>query len=176
MNNPFIYENAPAYFHSFFDLIESDHLVEELEKSKNFTLALIDSITPEIENFAYAPDKWTTKEVLIHIIDAERILTYRALRFSRFDATELTGFDQNKYIQNLKSVNYKVSDLREDYINVRNATISLYKSMTEEMLDFKGVTNPIILTARSLGFMVVGHNIHHAQVIQKKYSTVSSNL
>ena len=163
------YNDAPNYCHYFFDLVKSENLLLELENSKIFTEKIIDKITPQKENFSYEPNKWTTKEVLRHIIDCERVYTYRALRFSRLDNTELTGFDENKYIENLKNIDCNLDDLRFEYLSVRNSTISLYKTMTEKMLNFKGLANNVYFTAKSLGFMTIGHNLHHCNFIMEKY-------
>lgn len=169
MTDKRIYRDAPSYCHYFFDLVGTDDLLAELHKSKTQTEGLFLRITPEIENFSYAIGKWTIKEVIRHIIDCERVYTYRALRFSRFDETELSGFDENKYIDNLKPTAYNLADLKDEYTAVRTATIALFKSMTDEMLDFKGKANNVLFTARTLGFMTIGHNIHHCNFIVDNY-------
>lgn len=169
MTDKIIYKDAPNYCHYFFDLVKTDNLLYELEESKKNTLDIFELIKPEKENYSYEPNKWTTKEVIRHIIDCERVYTYRALRFSRFDNTELAGFDQNKYIDQIKSFDLNLADLRNEYLSVRNASIDLFKTMDNEMLDFKGLANKVNFTARTLGFMTVGHNLHHCNFIMTKY-------
>lgn len=169
MPNKTYYRDAPAYCHSFFDLVQTDNLLNELEKSRIFTQELFHLITPDTENYAYTPSKWTIKEVIRHVIDCERVYTYRALRFSRFDSTELPGFDENQYMENLKSTHLNLSDLKEEYDCVRNSTLALFKNMTDEMLDFKGKANKVNFTPRTLGFMTVGHNLHHCHFIMANY-------
>ncbi|MFZ5946579.1 MAG: DinB family protein [Stygiobacter sp.] len=169
MTDKTIYQDAPKYCHYFFDLVQTDDLLNELKKSKIFTDNLFKLITAEKENYSYAPNKWTTKEVIRHIIDCERVYTYRALRFSRFDNTELSGFDENKYIDSIKGLEQNLADLKDEYDNVRKSTIALFKAMTKEMLDFKGTANNVGFTARTLGFMTVGHNLHHCNFIKTKY-------
>ncbi|AWM12822.1 DinB family protein [Flavobacterium sp. NRK F10] len=169
MTDKTIYKDAPDYCHYFFDLVKTDNLLDELYKSYQITNELFQRITPEKENFSYQPDKWTTKEVIRHIIDCERVYTYRAFRFSRFDNTELPGFDENKYIEAVKGKTLHLSDLKEEYENIRKSTIVLFKTMTNEMLDFKGSANKVDFTARTLGFMTVGHNLHHCNFIKTKY-------
>jgi len=169
MTDKTIYKDAPDYCHYFFDLVETDNLLDELQKSYQITNELFQLITPEKENFSYQPDKWTTKEAIRHIIDCERVYTYRAFRFSRFDNTELPGFDENKYIETIKGKALNLSDLKDEYENTRKSTIALFKTMTNEMLDFKGPANKVYFTARSLGFMTVGHNLHHCNFIKTKY-------
>ena len=164
-----IYKDAPNYCHYFFDLIETDNLFNELEKSNQLTKDLCSLITTENENFSYEPNKWSIKEVLRHIIDCERVYTYRALRFSRLDNTELLAFDENKYVDNFKGTKQRLEDLKNEFENVRRSTISLFETMTDEMFDFKGTANKVTFTARTLGFMTVGHNIHHCNFIKTKY-------
>jgi len=169
VNTSAVYKDTPDYCHYYFDLIESENLLEELVKSQQITLELFQLITPENENFAYQPEKWTIKEVLRHIVECERVYTYRAFRFSRFDETHLSGFDENIYIENGKMMNQSLSDLKDEYQQVRKASVSLFKNMTNEMLDFKGTANNSSFTARALGFLTVGHNLHHCNFINTKY-------
>lgn len=164
-----IYNDAPEYCHYYLKLLESNILLFELEKTKLATLEVINKIKPEKENFAYAPNKWTTKQVLRHIIDCERIYTYRALRFARFDSTPLAGFDENSFNRTFDNIDQNLSDLKNEYLSVRESTIALFKSMNKEMLDFKGTANNATFTARSLGFIAVGHNIHHNNFLLSHY-------
>ena len=169
MTNKTIYQDAPLYSHSFFDLVETDNLLSELRKSEQLTKQLFQRITPENENFSYQPNKWTTKEVIRHIIDCERVYSYRAFRFSRFDSTDLPGFDENQYIDRMKPINLNLNDLKEEYEIVRRSTIAVFKTMTQDMLDFKGTANGVCFTARALGFMTVGHNLHHCHFLDAHY-------
>ncbi|MDP1676281.1 MAG: DinB family protein [Bacteroidota bacterium] len=169
MINKEIYKDAPEYCYYFFDLVQTNNLLSELEKSKELTLNIFNLITSELENYSYETNKWTIKEVLRHIIDMERIFQYRAFRFSRFDNTELSSVEENDYIKNVKQNEIKLSDLKEDYLAVRNSTINLYKNMTEKMLDFKGTANGQAFTSRTLGFAMVGHNLHHINFVKTKY-------
>jgi uncharacterized damage-inducible protein DinB len=169
MTDKTIYKDAPQYCHYFFDLVKTDDLITELEESYHFTQEIFKLITPEKENFSYLPNKWTIKEVIRHIIDCERVYTYRAFRFSRFDKTELAGFNENEYIENIKKAEQSLIELIEEYENVRKSTISLFKKLTNEMLDFKGTANKVNFTARTLGFMTIGHNIHHINFIKTIY-------
>ncbi|WP_421763015.1 DinB family protein [Ekhidna sp.] len=169
MNNKTIYKDAPEYCGYYFDLIQSDDLFSEFEKSKELTLNVFELISPELENYSYLSNKWTIKEVFRHIIDMERIFAYRAFRFSRFDETELSGVEENDYIEKVKQTDVKLSDLQEEYLAVRNSTIWIYRNIKPEMLDFKGTANKQPYTARTLGFAMIGHNIHHCNFIKTKY-------
>lgn len=169
MTDKIIYKDAPNYCHYFFDLVETNDLLSELEKSYKLTKEVFKLITFENENYSYQTNKWTIKEVLRHILDCERVYTYRAFRFSRFDNTELSGFDENEYIEKNKQAEQSLAELIDEYENVRKSTINLFKTMTNEMLDFKGKANKVSFSARTLGFMTVGHNIHHVNFIKTKY-------
>lgn len=171
MNNKTIYNDAPAYCKYYFDLIETDDLFSEFEKSKELTLDIFKLISPELENYSYQPSKWTTKEVLRHIIDMERVFAYRAFRFSRFDDTELSGVEENDYIENVDQTDIKISDIQEEYLAVRNSTLWIYRNITSDMLDFKGRANQQKYTARTLGFAMIGHNFHHCNFMKSNYLT-----
>lgn len=169
MQNAKLYSEAPTYCHYFFDLIESDNFLEEFENSRKSTLNLIENIPLEKENYAYQEGKWTVKEVFKHIIDCERIFIYRALRFARFDATPLPGFDENAYMANQDITNLSLFDLKNEYNIVRESAVLLYKNLNDDMLDFKGRTNGMNYSARIIAFMIIGHNLHHIKMIQNKY-------
>jgi uncharacterized damage-inducible protein DinB len=133
------------------------------------TKAFIQSIPAEKADYKYAEGKWTVKQVLRHIIDTERIFVYRAFRFSRFDTTPLAGFDEDAYIDATQTIDYSLNDLLEEFVSVRQTTIQVYKTMTPAMLDFKGTANNIPITPRCIGYMAVGHNLHHCNVIRERY-------
>ena len=162
-------KNLPGYYQNYLNCVETNNLHAELESSKIITENIFNAIPEELENFSYAPNKWTIKEVLRHIIDCERIFSYRAFRFSRFDDTELSGFDENHYIEKVRSNNFQLSKLLEEFLAVRNSTICMFKSMNEEMLNFEGKANDVVFSAGIIGFITVGHNLHHCSIIKNRY-------
>src|SRR5690606_5962117 len=167
MTDKTIYKNIPSFYHAYLNQVATDNLIIELEKSKEATQNLFLSI--KNEDYAYAENKWTIKEVLQHIIDCERIFAYRAFRFSRLDNTELAGFEENDYINNIKPLQNNLNQLLDEYLDVRNSTIKMFQPMTDKMLDFKGTANHFSLSARALGFMIVGHNLHHCHIVETRY-------
>ncbi len=169
MENKALYNDAPAYSAKFFDLIPTDDLFAEFEKSTALTVEVFSSVSPEMENYAYAPNKWTVKEVLRHIIDMERIFQYRAFRFSRFDDTELSSVDEDHYIEKVNLADIPLAELLDEYLALRNSSIWIYRNCTADMLDFRGVANKQTFTARTLGFSMIGHNIHHCCVVRTRY-------
>ena len=169
MIQPQYYLDAPAYCKAYFDLLPSEDILSLLHSTARDTDDIFTHIPAHKHDHAYAEGKWTVKEVLVHIIDCERINAYRAFRFSRFDATELPGFDEDKYIAAIKPLHFSVPDLLADYHDVRQATQRLYQYLSDDMLDFKGRANNHPYTARTLGFMTLGHNLHHCKIIRELY-------
>jgi hypothetical protein len=169
MNNPTLYASAPNYYLYYFDLVESNELIAELKKNRAEVVAFLEGIPDNRWDFAYEQDKWTAAQVIRHIIETERIFAYRALRFSRFDSTPLAGFNENHYIENLKAIPFTRLGLINEFKTVRDSTISLFESMTSEMLAYMGEANGLPVNAEMLGFMIVGHTAHHVSIIETRY-------
>src|SRR5262249_31658343 len=121
-----------------------------------------------------APDKWSAKEVLGHINDTERIFTYRALRIARGDQTPLAGFEQDDYVLGAEAQSCLLSDLVEDFIAVRRATVSLFRNLPKAAWMRRGIANNNEITVRALAFITVGHELHHRKILQEKYFSASS--
>lgn len=161
-------EYAPFYANYIKNLGEVE-LIDILKISSEEFVNFIQNISEEKLNFRYAKGKWTIKEIIQHIIDTERILSYRALRFSRNDATELPGFDENWYVTYSNGNKRSIHNLLEEFVNLRKATISLFNSFTDEMFTYTGFANNYDMTVRALGFIIAGHQQHHLKVIKERY-------
>lgn len=120
-------------------------------------------------NFRYAPDKWTIKELLGHVTDAERIFTYRALRIARGDETPLASFEQDDYVKNGGFAKRTLADLVEEFDAVRGASISLFRSFDDAAWGRHGVASQKPVTVRALGFITAGHQIHHRMILEESY-------
>jgi uncharacterized damage-inducible protein DinB len=120
-------------------------------------------------NFRYASGKWTIKEVLGHITDAERIFTYRALRIARGDQTPLPGFEQEEFVKNGEFAARTLADLAEEFAAVRGASIALFRSFDEQAWSRRGVASQKEVTVRALGFITAGHQIHHRMILEEHY-------
>ncbi|MGV3611770.1 MAG: DinB family protein [Fluviicola sp.] len=163
-------EFAPAYAKYYFDrTIGQEDLLSALEKDLNETANFIANLPESKADFQYADDKWTLKGVILHFIETERIFQYRALRFSRKDQTALDGFDEDWYVQHNNHDQRTLEDLRLEFTDVRKASISLFKGMTGAMLDAAGTANNTPNTPRNLGWIMVGHVIHHCNIIKERY-------
>lgn len=175
MNSVQLNENeyAPFYKNYIKDLGEVN-LFEILKSSLDDTLNTLKDLSEEKLMYCYADGKWTIKELVQHLIDAERVLSYRAIRFSRNDTTELQGFDEDWYVNNSNGNDRNFTDLLEEFTNIRKASISLFTSFTPEMLTMSGSANGSDVTVRALGFIIVGHHMHHLKIIKEKYLLIGS--
>lgn len=169
MRNPEIYSQAPTYFHYYFNLLESDDLLLELEKDRRNTIDFFSNIPANMEHHAYQTGKWTVSQVLRHAIDTERIFNYRALRFSRFDTTELPGFDEDFYMEGMSNHKESIADLILEFDAQRKSSLSLFKAMTAEMLKAVGSANGQKYSTAAIGFFMIGHNMHHCKVLIERY-------
>lgn len=141
------------------------HLAENAEMMKKFFL----SLPKEKWEYRYAPGKWTIKEILLHIIDDERIYAYRALRFARNDATELPGFDQDPYAVHSKANERNIESLIEEYSAVRNSTLALFNNLPDDAWIRGGKANDHFVTVRALIYHLAGHELHHLNIIKERY-------
>ncbi|WP_235016369.1 DinB family protein [Aquimarina sp. AU474] len=157
------------YYGIYIAKAEYPDIVEGLRKGKQEFIDFVKSIPQEKLTYAYADGKWTIAEVLQHLIDTERIFTYRALCFSRKDTTPLAGFDQDSYAPNSNANHYSLTEIIEDFEAVRNSSVTLFRSFTDEMLLNIGEASSSPMSARAVGYILPGHQKHHFEVINKKY-------
>lgn len=159
----------PAYYTHYIGLVKGDNILKQLENQVIDIQAIISEIPEEKENYAYAAGKWTIKEVLGHIIDTERILAYRALRFARKDKTNLPGFDENEYVANSDYNNRTLYDIAHEFAIVRESNLALFKHFSDDALNQKGTANNNEASVRAILYMIAGHATHHLNVIKTKY-------
>lgn len=157
------------YFSHYINLNVSVDLFDAFNVAEIEVVSLFSSIPVEKENYAYADGKWTVKHVLSHLIDTERILSYRALCFSRKETAILAGFDEDNYAKEDKVDHLTIQDLLEEYKAVRKASVFLFKRMNPQNLDFQGNANNALISARELGWTIAGHDLHHCNVIRERY-------
>ena len=159
----------PFFYDKYIGLVSDKITVlDALRESKNI-LEEIKELLNQYQNYQYQEGKWTPKVILQHIIDTERIMTYRALSFARGEQQELAGFDENKYADTTIANQRTIDDLLQEFKEVRNASVSLFKYFSDEMLQNKGVCSGINVSPLILGFVCVGHAQHHVNVLHKRY-------
>jgi DinB superfamily len=165
-------EYAP-YYDGYISLVQGEDILSTLDQQRRQTMLLLSGRDEEDGNFRYAPGKWCAKEVLGHVCDTERIFAYRALRIARGDHTPLAGFEQDDYVRNGPFGNRAVSDLVEEFIAVRRATLSLLRNLDEAAWMRRGVANQNEVTVRALAYIIAGHELHHRQILETKYFAAS---
>lgn len=162
-------ETIPTFYKGYVKLVTHPDVIQALRISGYRTMETIHSIPEAKGDFRYADGKWTIREVLCHMLDAERIFTYRALRFARNDKTPLSGFDENAYAAHLNAEGRSLAQLGDEMEHLRTATVDLFKSFTPEMLTRKGTANSNELSVGALGIIIAGHETHHCKVLKERY-------
>lgn len=159
----------PDFYKGYIEACIETDLIEALKNGLAETADLINSIPGEKENYAYAEGKWTVKEVLVHIIDAERVFGYRAMRFSRLDETPLAMFKENHYTPNSNAAARSILSIKKEFEGLRNSNIELFNGMNQQMLDFIGIANNSKMSVKAIGWMIAGHAKHHIKILKERY-------
>lgn len=158
-----------AYYETYVSLISTDDIVGTLEAQRVQTLQLLTGRSERDGNFRYAPDKWSVKEVLGHISDAERIFSYRGLRIARGDTTPLPGFEQDGYVKNGNFAERTLAELVEEFDIVRTASIALFRPLDAASWIRRGVASNNEVTVCALAYVVAGHEVHHRRILEERY-------
>ena len=161
--------NYPGHFKRYIDLVPETESLSAILNQGLEIMPFLSAISEEKSMYAYAEGKWTIKELLQHIIDAERIFTYRALCIARGEKENLPGFEENDYAANSFANNRRWDSLVKEFLTVRQSTELLFKSFTEEMLDSLGTSNNKTIDVSSIGFIIAGHYYHHKKILLERY-------
>jgi uncharacterized damage-inducible protein DinB len=161
-------EYAP-YYQSYISKVEGDNFLEVLSLNTIQTLELLESLSSEKWEHTYETGKWTIKELLVHLMDTERIMTNRALRIARNDQTPIPGFEHNDYVPNSNAGNRSPQSIIDEYKAVREATIQLFKNFDEKAFQRIGTANGQAVSVLALGFIITGHELHHMEVLKARY-------
>lgn len=161
-------EYAP-YYSTYVKLAANGDLVQILAQQVEKTITLLQDLTEDQAHFRYASEKWTIKEVIGHLADTERIMGYRLLAIARGETVSLPGYDDNVYVQHASFDKQSVKELLENYYVVRQSTIHLIKSLTNEAFLRRGTANNSEITVRALIAIIAGHELHHRNIIKDRY-------
>jgi uncharacterized damage-inducible protein DinB len=162
-------EAAPLFYKKYIENVRDMDLLEALKQSSKVALDIIRTIPEDMGEYRYAEGKWSVKEVLNHMMDAERIFAYRALRFSRNDKTPLSGFEEADYAPQANAHARTILQLAGEMERIRYTTIDLYASFTTEMLKREGTANNSTLSALNLAYIIAGHETHHRKILTERY-------
>ncbi|MFK7691524.1 DinB family protein [Paenibacillus sp. HJGM_3] len=162
-------EEYGLYYEQYISLVPEGDIRELLAQALEENTAVWSALSEEKGLFRYASGKWSVKEVLGHLIDGERIMSYRLLRIGRGDPTMLSGFDQDAYVQGAAFDAVPLAQLVEEYTVVRRATLLLLKGLPEEAWSRAGSANNSVLTTRALAYIIAGHERHHMRILKERY-------
>jgi hypothetical protein len=162
-------ETLPSFYTRYVDNVKDLDMLDAMTSASAKVLKVVRNIPESKGEFRYAPEKWSIKEVLAHMMDVERIMAYRALRFARNDKTDLPGFEENDYAPEANAHSRTIVQLADQMARLRATTIDLFASFTDEMLMRNGTANKNKLSVVNLGYIIPGHELHHLRVLEERY-------
>jgi len=157
------------FYGGYVSLVPPGPIVDVLEREGANALRFLEEISESRADRAYAPGKWTIKEVLGHVMDTERVFSQRALRFGRGDASELPGFDQDRYVPAGGFGVRPLRDIVEEWVAVRRSTVLLFRGLPAEAWLRRGVASGHVVTVRALAWIIAGHELHHRTILAERY-------
>lgn len=160
----------PPYASVYVNLVMGDQILRILAAQLEETVALLKSVDDRrASEFSHAPGKWTLKQVLGHIIDAERIFGHRALCIARKETAAMPGFEQDDYVAAGSFNERTLNGLIDEFRIVRQSTIALFQNLPQQAWLRQGIANKYTLTVRGLAFLAAGHELHHVKILREKY-------
>jgi hypothetical protein len=163
-----------AYYGKYIALVPDDQALLALERQSQAMFPFLRGLSEAQGSLRYQPEKWSVKQVIGHVTDAERVFGYRALRFGRADFTPLPGFDENHYVANAAWDQQPLSEMVDHLEQVRGATLAFFRSLGSDAWTRRGEANGAGVTVRALAFIIAGHGYHHMGVIKDRYLGVAS--
>ena len=161
--------NYAGYFQRYIDQVPENDLTAAFKNQSEGLAPFLNNITEEKSMYAYAEGKWTIKELLQHIIDAERIFVFRALSFARGEKNNLPGFEENDYAANSHANNRTWKSLIDEFLITRKSTELMFESFTDDALNLTGTANNNTTSVSAIGFIIVGHYNHHKKILLERY-------
>ena len=161
-------EHAP-YFNRYIELISEEDVVSALEAQREQSSAIFQKLNERQLQYRYAADKWSVAQVIGHVIDTERVLTFRALYFARNNQNPVPGYDQNVTADNSPYASLPLAHILDEYDSVRRATIHLFRNLDRDAWLRRGVANQNEITVRALAYVTLGHDRHHLAILKEKY-------
>ncbi len=162
-------ETLPAFYQRYVDNVKDLDMLDALRTASQSSLQTIRAIPETKGEHRYETGKWSIKEVLTHMMDVERIMSYRALRFARNDKTDLPGFEENDYAPEANAHSRTIVQLADEMSRLRTTTLDLFSSFTDKMLKREGTANKNHLSVLNLGYIIPGHELHHLRILQERY-------
>lgn len=158
-----------SYYATYLEKVDFNEPVKMLIEDLEDQLKIIEGIPEKDFSYRYKKGKWSLAELLVHLSDSESVFAYRALTFSRNDRTSLPGFEQNDWVAKSNADRLSKKDIIGLFKTCRNHTIALFKSFDEEQLQRIGTASKVLFSVRALAYIILGHNRHHFEIINKYY-------
>ena len=162
----------PVFYHGYISLVKEDDLSSAFRMQETVIKKFLSDIPADKYEYQYAPGKWTLKEILQHLIDAERVFGYRSLSFARNDSAPLPGFDENEYVKESLANEREWDELVNELLTVRKSNELLYNSLNEDQLNRSGIANNSSNYVLGWGYISIGHVTHHMQVMKQRYLSI----
>jgi uncharacterized damage-inducible protein DinB len=162
-------ESVPPFYKGYVEFVKDMDLLDALRQAAKVVQQTVPYIPEDKGEYRYAEGKWTIKELLNHMMDAERIFAYRALRFSRNDQTPLPPFEENDYAPQANAHSRTIQQMSREMKKLRESTIDLFASLTPEMLEREGTASGKRLSTKNLGYIIAGHDLHHLKILRERY-------
>jgi hypothetical protein len=160
---------VPSYYHNYIKKVGQDDLTEALQDHQISLVSYLEALPDERWSYRYAEGKWSIKEMVQHIIDADRIFAYRALTFARQDKTPLPGFEENDYATVSEADRREPESLLAELKLVQASTVALFASFSPNQLQSEGIANGNPVYVEAIGFIMVGHSLHHLSILKERY-------
>lgn len=163
------FNTLPEFYHHYIMQVHDRNVLDALEQSNKHLVTLLNTVPEDKGEYRYEKGKWSIKELVCHMMDAERIFAYRALRFARNDSTDLPGFEENDYAPQANAHARTLKQLIAETEALRKTTIDLFASFTPEMLQRKGTANKNVVSVINIGYIIAGHETHHRNILNERY-------
>ncbi len=166
--NPLKSDEYPAIYSPYIDTVKGD-VMEALQEQVDSFPDFLANIPAGKSEYAYAEGKWTIKQVLGHVLDTERIMAYRALRFARNDTKELAGFEQEDFVANARFNERSIASYSEEFVLLRKSNLMLFRSFNDHELARRGIAAERLISVRAFLYIIAGHLNHHRNIIRDRY-------
>jgi uncharacterized damage-inducible protein DinB len=160
---------AAPFYHRYIELAPLADIVKSLKKNEKDFLQLLKKLPAKKQDYAYAEGKWTIREMLQHIIDAERVFAFRAIWIARKSNTELPGFDENQWAADMRVGDRDFDEMLKEFKHLRKSTIALFDSLDQEELLRTGIVNGNAINVAAIGYICAGHIVHHIHILRERY-------
>ncbi|KAA5533234.1 DinB family protein [Taibaiella lutea] len=157
------------YYETYINLINDSSILDQLKTSAKEITALFKSLDEERLMKPYAEGKWSMKDILMHLIDAERVFVYRAMRFARLDKMPVPFFDENEFAQNANANKINTTKLLKEFNACRSLTIAFFNNLTVSQMQVTGIASNFTMSVRACAWIILGHELHHLKIIRERY-------